>query len=111
VDKDLTSGARRRRGVRPACYRRSRGSPRRALQPAEEEWQGDFEMSRDMVCCSTARRCLGSNSSSASSRWLTGLGPKAVFVGDFGQLARPRGRGRPFTDLMRPYSGQCGGVS
>jgi Ti-type conjugative transfer relaxase TraA len=76
------------------------GVASQSLAACEEEWQGDFEMSRDMVLLLDGAEMLGLKQLERFLAVADRARAKAVFVGDFDQLHAARAES-PFRDLMR----------
>ncbi len=76
------------------------GVTSQSLAACEEEWQGDFEMSRDMVLLLDGAEMLGLKQLERFLAVADRARAKAVFVGDFDQLHAVRAES-PFRDLMR----------
>jgi ATP-dependent exoDNAse (exonuclease V) alpha subunit len=93
------------RGVAPsrraACSLQAvSGVTSQSLAACEEEWQGDFEMSPDMVLLLDGAEMLGLKQLERFLAVADRARAKAVFVGDFDQLHAARAES-PFRDLMR----------
>jgi ATP-dependent exoDNAse (exonuclease V) alpha subunit len=93
------------RGVAPsrraACsLQAASGVSSQSLAACEEEWQGDFEMSRDAVLLLDGAEMLGLKQLERFLAVADRARAKAVFVGDFDQLHAARAES-PFRDLMR----------
>ena len=76
------------------------GARSQSLAACEEEWQADFEMSRDTVLMLDGAELLGIKQMELFLAVADRARAKAVFVGDFDQLHAARAES-PFRDLMR----------
>ncbi len=76
------------------------GARSQSLAVCEEEWQADFEMSRDTVLMLDGAELLGVKQMERFLAVADRARAKAVFVGDFDQLQAARAES-PFRDLMR----------
>jgi ATP-dependent exoDNAse (exonuclease V) alpha subunit len=93
------------RGVAPsrraACSLQAvTGVASQSLAACEEEWQGDFEISRDMVLLLDGAQMFGLKQLERFLAVADRARAKAVFVGDFDQLHAARAES-PFRELMR----------
>lgn len=76
------------------------GVASQSLAACEEEWQGDFEISRDMVLLLDGAEMFGLKQLERFLAVADRARAKAVFVGDFDQLHAARAES-PFRGLMR----------
>jgi ATP-dependent exoDNAse (exonuclease V) alpha subunit len=76
------------------------GVKSQSLAACEEEWQADFEMSRDTVLMFDGAEMLGLKQMERFLAVADRARAKAVFIGDFDQLHAARAES-PFRDLMR----------
>jgi len=76
------------------------GIKSQSLAACEEEWQADFEMSRDTVLLLDGAEMLGLKQLERILAVADRARAKAVFVGDFDQLHAAQAES-PFRDLMR----------
>lgn len=92
------------RGVAPSrraahSLESAAGVRSQSLAACEEEWQGDFEMSKDTVLLLDGAEMLGLKQLERLLAVADRARAKAVFVGDFDQLHAARAQS-PFRDLM-----------
>jgi ATP-dependent exoDNAse (exonuclease V) alpha subunit len=86
---------------RAACsLQAASGVSSQSLAACEEEWQGDFEMSRDAVLLLDGAEMLGLKQLERFLAVADRARAKAVLVGDFDQLRAARAES-PFRELMR----------
>jgi Ti-type conjugative transfer relaxase TraA len=76
------------------------GVASQSLAACEEEWQGDFQISRDVVLLLDGAEMFGLKQLERFLAVADRARAKAVFVGDFDQLHAARAES-PFRDLMR----------